>query len=209
MLTAVITHQGARSVQVRFAEDSTTTTVAEGETNATGTTVAEVKEDMGPNPISPEGKELLWGGLSFVVLAVAIRFFLFPKLKKGMDDRYAGIRADHESADATTAAARGDVAEYEKALAAVRAEAAGRVDSARQTLDAERQKAITELNSKIAARRSEADAALNAAREANRSQITAAVSAVVTRATELSVGRAPEAAVVEKAIADAMAGGAR
>jgi F-type H+-transporting ATPase subunit b len=142
-------------------------------------------------------------------MAVAIRYFLFPKLKKGMDDRYAGIRADHESAEATTAAARGDVAEYEKALVAVRAEAAAKVDAARQTLDSERQAAINELNSRIAARRSEADAALSAAREANRSQITAAVSAVVTRATELSVGRAPDAAVVERAIADAMAGGSR
>ncbi len=201
MLTAVITHRGENSVQVKLVGQSTGLVTPKIE--------AEEGQDMGPNPIAPEGKELLWGGLSFVVMAVAIRYFLFPKLKKGMDDRYAGIRADHESAEATTAAARGDVAEYEKALAAVRAEAAAKVDAARQTLDSERQAAISELNSRIAARRSEADAALSAAREANRSQITAAVSAVVTRATELSVGRAPDAAVVERAIADAMAGGSR
>jgi len=204
MLTAVITQQGGSSLQVRFAEEGTTTTTG---TETTATTVA--KEDTGPNPISPEGKELLFGGGSFVVLAIAIRFFLFPKLKKGMDARYASIRADHEGAEAATAAARADVVEYEKALSKVRAEAAAKVDAARQTLDAERQRAITELNATIASRRSEAEAALNAAREANRSQITAAVSAVVTRATELSVGRVPDASTVERAIADAMAGGAR
>ena len=201
MLTAVITHKGVNSVEVKLADTSAKFTAPKFQ--------AEEGQDMGPNPIAPEGKELLWGAGSFIVLAVAIRFFLFPKLKKGMDARYAGIREDHESAEATTAAARGDVAEYEKALAAVRAEAAAKVDSARQTLDAERQKAISDLNARIASRRSEAEAALNSAREANRSQITAAVSAVVTRATELSVGRAPDAALVERAIADAMSGGSR
>ncbi len=199
MLTAVITHSGASLVQVRFASEVTPVAATSAET---------AKEDTGPNPISPEVKELLWGGGSFIVLLVVMRFFLFPKLKNGMDARYAGIRADHESAAVTTAEARTDVVEYEKALASVKAEVAMRVDAARQILDAERQRAIADLNSKIAVRRAEAEAEIAAAREANRAQITAAVSAVVTRATELSVGRSPEAATVERAITDAMSVGA-
>ena len=87
----------------------------------------------------------------FAVLGlIVMRVFLFPRLKKAMDQRYANIRADIEGADAVKAAARNDVAEYEKALAVVRAEAAARVDAARAKLDAERAEKLRDVNSRIA-----------------------------------------------------------
>ena len=60
--------------------------------------------DTGPSPIAPEVKELVWGAGSFIVFALLMRFFLFPKLKKGMDARYArsarGTRRPSASAPA-------------------------------------------------------------------------------------------------------------
>ncbi|MFM7962869.1 MAG: hypothetical protein ACKPBF_02710 [Actinomycetota bacterium] len=139
-------------------------------------------EDMGPNPIAPENKELLWGAGSFLVFLFVMRVFLVPKVKKGMDARYGDIRSGHESAQATRAAAQNDVHAYEEAVAKVRAEAAARIDAARQTLDAERQAKVDEVNSRIAARRADADRELAAARAAARGEVATAVGNVTARA---------------------------
>ena len=75
------------------------------------TAAAEAPVSKDPGPIIPELKELYWGGGSFIVFALLMRFVLFPKVKKGMDARYQGIRSAHESADAERSAARAEVAE--------------------------------------------------------------------------------------------------
>jgi F-type H+-transporting ATPase subunit b len=186
-------------VEVRVSSEEATTS---GEATTTA-------ETTGPNPISPEGKELIWGAGSFLVFLVIMRVFLFPKLKKGMDARYNGIREDFEQADATRLSAKTDVSKYEAALAEVRTEAAARVDKARQTLDQERSTKIAEANARIATKRSAADAEINAARLAARDQVAAAVATVTARTTQLAVGKSPDASVVQKAVQEAMQSGAR
>ena len=91
--------------------------------------------DTGPSPISPEPKELLWGLGAFLVLLIAMRLYLVPKVKKGMDARYGKIRTELETAEAMREAARAEVDAYEAQLAAVRSEASARIDAARQVLD--------------------------------------------------------------------------
>ena len=100
--------------------------------------------------------------------------------------------------------AQADVAKYEAALAEVRAEAATRVDKARQTLDAERSAKIAEANTRIAAKRAAAEAELEAARTAVRDQIAAAVAQVTERTTQLAVGKSPDASVVKQAVQQVM-----
>ena len=63
-----------------------------------------------------------------------------------MDSRYNSIREGHENADATRTSARSEVAQYDAAVVAAKAEAAKVVDAARATLEAERQAAITAAN---------------------------------------------------------------
>lgn len=203
MLRAVVTQSGGHVTGVSLvnADVSVLPAAAAGEATAA--------EGTGPNPIAPETKELAWGAGSFLVLLIVMRVFLFPRLKKAMDQRYANIRADIEGADAVKAAARNDVAEYERALAAVRTEAAARVDAARAKLDAERAEKLREVNARIAVRRSEAEAQAEAARSAVRGQISAAVSTVATTATTIAVGKAPDASVVQRAVDAAMEGAAR
>jgi F-type H+-transporting ATPase subunit b len=158
----------------------------------------------GPSPLAVEVKELAWGAGAFVVLALLMRFWLFPAVKKGMDARYAHIRGGHEQADNARAAARAEVAEYESALATVKAEAHERIDAARQTLEAERTARLTEVNAAIAVKREAAAAEAAAAREAVRGEIVAAVADVTSRTVELSIGRAPDPAVVRSAVDSAM-----
>ena len=170
-------------------------------------TILLAAEDMGPNPIAPENKELFWGAGTFLVFLFVMRVFLVPKVRKGMESRYGAIREGHESADATRAAAQSDVTKYEAALAEVRAEAAARVDKARQTLDAERQAKVAEANSRIAAKRAEADKALEAARAAARGEVAVAVGNVTSRAAQLVLGKSPDSALVKRAVDAAMNGG--
>ena len=159
----------------------------------------------GPGPIVPELKELYWGGGSFIVFALLMRFYLFPRLKKSMDARYGHIRGQHERAEAQRAAATADVADYERQLAAVKAEAAARVDAARQALETERQEQLAALNAQLAEQRAAAAAETEAARNAVRGQIESAVSDVASTSRELATGRLPAADVVSRVVGEVMA----
>lgn len=214
MLTAKVTQSNGRIVRVSLVNsDTTDTTVASEEATTlaasgegTGATEAVAEEKTAPNPIAAETKELAWTAGSFLVLFVVLRYFLFPKLKKSMDARYSGIRADIEGAEKVKADARADVAAYEAAVAAARAEANARVDAARQTLDSERNAMLSEVNARVSAKRAEADAAASAARQAARGQIADAVTRVASKAAELATGRTPDPVTVQQAVASAMEG---
>ena len=132
MLTAVVTFSGPTTFEVTL-QGATFVTAEEGE------------EAEGPesdlNPIAPELKEVVWGFGAFVVLALALRLFLFRKVRDGMTSRYGQVEGDLETAQESMASARSDVADYETQLAAVRADAQTRVEAARATLEAERARA--------------------------------------------------------------------
>jgi F-type H+-transporting ATPase subunit b len=194
VLTVTVTTTGAGHVVVVHLPQST----AVAETTA---------EDKGPSPIAPEVKELAWGAGAFILLFVLMRLFIFPKLRQGMDARYGKIRGDHDTADATRAGAKAEVAEYEAALATVKAEARERIDAARQTLESERSAALDEANARIATRRAEGTARTEAARAAAAPHIHEAVADVSSRAAELATGRRPDADTVTSIVASLMAGG--
>jgi F-type H+-transporting ATPase subunit b len=155
-------------------------------------------------PIAPEAKEIIWGFGSFVVLAIVLRYFLYPKVRAGMTARYDSIQGDFEKAETLTASARAEVAEYDAQVASVRADAQGRVDAARATLEGERNEQLTAANARIAEKRAAAAAEVEAARQAASAQVAAAVSDVAARAGELAAGKAPSADVVSAAVNDAM-----
>ena len=196
MLTVTVTHRSQGAVKV--------TVVGDAPGQAVSATEGEEPKGTEPNPIAPEMKEFLWAGGSFIVLAVLMRFVLYPRLRKGMDARYAGIRGDLEGADKVKADAQADVSAYERALVEARAEGAARLEAARQQLDSERNTKLAEVNRRIAASRAEADQKMAAAREAARADVAAAVSKVATRAAELATGRTPDPSVVQSAVSAAM-----
>lgn len=174
----------------------------------TGLLQAEVEApESDLNPIFPELKEVIWGFGSFVVLAIALRFWLFPLVRDGMTARYDSIQSDKESAETLTAAARADVAEYEARLASVRAEAQQKVDAARATLESERNEKLAEVNARIAEKRAAAAAEVEAARQAAMGDVESAVASVVSRATEIATGKPADPSTVDGAVRSAMGTG--
>ncbi len=230
MLTAVVTQVGeaftvqlVRTVPPTTPVEETVTTEGEeteehhegvvetdeGLVAEDGTAHASVEEAApGPNPIVPELKELVWGAGAFIVFAIIMRYVAFPRLKKGMDARYNGIRHDHEQADATRLAAQAEVADYQAQLASVKAEAAARIDAKRQELEAQRTARIATVNAEIAEQRAAAVAENDAARAAVQDQIQAAVADVSSSAIRLAVGKAPNPDVVNRIVNDVMNAGA-
>ena len=195
MLTAFVNINSFSQVRVSFDAVSAETGSEEG-----------APVSAGPNPIAPEIKELAWGAGSFIVFLFFMRLFLVPKVRKGMASRYESIQADHEYASATRDGAKQDVARYESAVAEIRSEASRRLETARQTLDKERQEKVAQVNAQIASRRAAAEAEVAAARAAAQSQIVTAVGAVTTRATQIAVGVSPDAAIVSRSVQQAMEG---
>ena len=195
MLTAFVNINSSAQVRVTFDVVSAETGSEEG-----------APVSAGPNPIAPEIKELAWGAGSFIVFLFFMRLFLVPKVRKGMASRYESIQADHEYASATRDGAKQDVARYESAVAEIRSEASRRLETARQTLDKERQEKVAQVNAQIASRRAAAEAEVATARAAAQSQIVTAVGAVTTRATQLAVGVSPDAAIVSRSVQQAMEG---
>ncbi len=195
MFTVNVTHLGAGGISVSFPQSAGQESAAQAE---------ESTADEGPSPIAPELKELLWGFGAFAVFLILMRLWLVPKVKRGMESRYGVISGQHESADAVRAAAHADVAQYEAALAGVRAEATARIDAARGQLEATRAARLAEVNAANAAKRAAAAAEADAARQAARGQLEDAVADVATRTAELTVGRLPDSASVRQAVTAVM-----
>ncbi len=195
MLTAVVTFSGPTTFEVALQ-------------GAPFVTAEEGVEAEGPendlNPIAPELKEVVWGFGAFIVLALAMRLFLFRKVRDGMTSRYERIEGDRESAEESMASARADVADYEAQLAAVRADAQTRVEAARAKLEAERTEQIAAANARIADKRGAAAAEVDAAKRAAHGQVESAVVDVSTRLSELATGRRPSDEVVRRAVGDTM-----
>jgi F-type H+-transporting ATPase subunit b len=91
-----------------------------------------------PSPILPATNELIWGGVSFVVLLVLLSKFAFPALKKGMDDRTERIRKDLDEAEGAKTEADRIRDDYSRQLADAKAEAGRIIEEARQAADAVR-----------------------------------------------------------------------
>jgi F-type H+-transporting ATPase subunit b len=196
VITVHVTHLGAGGFEISFPQTAP----------AQETTATEESADTGPSPIAPEWKELLWGFGAFFVFFILMRIWLFPKVKKGMEARYGLIRGEHENADSIRAAANKDVAEYQAALAQVRAEATARIDASRAQLEQIRSERLAEVNAQIAERRAAAAAEADAAREAARGEIETAVADVASRAAQLTVGREPDSNTVRQAVSTVMGG---
>ena len=158
----------------------------------------EVDEDL--NPIALELKELVWGFGAFAVFALVLRYVIWPKLNRSIEGRSERIAKDHSEAAAITAAAQGDVAEYEAAKASARAEGQALVDEARALLETERSARIAEVNRGIAERRAAAVAEVEAAQEAARAEVEAAVASVTATVTLLALGREADPDVLREVV---------
>ncbi len=88
-----------------------------------------------PSPILPATNEIIWGGLSFLVLLVVLWKFGLPAATSMMHARTERIRADLDTAEQARVEAETVLAEYRTQLAESRAESSRMVDEARLQAD--------------------------------------------------------------------------
>lgn len=91
-----------------------------------------------PNPLLPETGEIVWGGIAFVLVFVALWKFALPAISKGMNDRTERIRSEIDEADRLKAEAASTLAQYQASLADAKAEASRIIDEARTAAEAVR-----------------------------------------------------------------------
>jgi F-type H+-transporting ATPase subunit b len=95
-----------------------------------------------PSPILPATNELIWGGITFTVLLLAMAKFGIPAVNNMMDERTERIRGDLDAAENAKTEAVGIREEYARQLADAKSEAARIIEEARQAADGVRRDLI-------------------------------------------------------------------
>jgi len=89
-----------------------------------------------PNPILPATNEIIWGFLSFIILAFVLWKFALPPVVKTMEARTERIRNDLAEAESARVEAEDLRNQYAAQLDDARSEAQRIIDEARQSADA-------------------------------------------------------------------------
>lgn len=103
-----------------------------------------------PSPILPATNELIWGGITFLVLLIGMWKLGLPAVKNMMDTRTERIRAEVDAADAAKAEADRIRQEYGAQLADAKGEAARIIEEARQAADKLRQDLKRQAEAEVA-----------------------------------------------------------
>lgn len=91
-----------------------------------------------PNPLLPDTKEMIWGGLGFVIVFGVLAKLAVPAIQKAMKERTDRIRDSIDEADKLKAEAAATLAQHQASVANAKNEAAQIVDEARQAAEAVR-----------------------------------------------------------------------
>jgi F-type H+-transporting ATPase subunit b len=117
------------------------------------------------NPILPEGKEIVWAVVSFVIVFGLLAWKAWPAIKKALKDREDRIRGDLERAEQARVEGESSLEEYRKQLAEARTEAAKIIEEARLAAEQVRQDRIAAIDSEIAEHRARAQEDIRLATE--------------------------------------------
>ena len=140
-----------------------------------------------PSPILPAKNEIIWGVISFVVLAFVLMKFAVPALQKGMAARSERVRADLGAAEKAKADADTLLADYRAQLADARNEANRLIEEARRSADALRADLQSRAQSEIAELRTRAAADVEAAKVSAIADLRAEVASLAIGAAETIV----------------------
>jgi F-type H+-transporting ATPase subunit b len=156
------------------------------------------------NPILPEGKEILWGAIFFLIVMAVLWKFAFPAIKKALADREARIRDDLERAEASRVEAESSLEEYRRQLAEARAEAGRIIEEARQAADGVRKDLIARAEADAQEIRNRAREDIGLATERALTDLQAQVADLsidlAERVVERSLDRETQMALIESYI---------
>ncbi len=146
--------------------------------------VALDKCNQSPSPVMPATAELLWGGLAFVIVFIALAKVGFPMIKKGLADREAKIRADLEGAEQARTSAESELADYRAQLAEARQEASGILDEARAQAETVRRELVAKAETDAQELRGKAADDIRMASERAMSDLQSKVSSLSVQLAE-------------------------
>ena len=86
------------------------------------------------NPILPEGKEILWAAIAFVIVFSLLAWKAWPPIKAGLKARQDKISEDLEKAEAARMEAETSLEDYKRQLAEARNDASRRSRISRQSM---------------------------------------------------------------------------
>lgn len=166
-----------------------------------------------PNPILPETNEIIWGGISFLLLFVVLAKFAFPAVKKAMDERTERIRQSIDDAERQKAEAQQVLDEYQRQLADAKAESGRIIEEARQSADAMRRELAARAESDAAEIRQRAQADVDTMVTQARADLEAKVAdlsiVLAERVVERSLDRDTNLQLIEGYIRELEAQGAQ
>jgi F-type H+-transporting ATPase subunit b len=151
---------------------------------------AEHAEDItAKSPIVPEGKEIFWAVICFVIVFALLTWKAWPAIKKALVDREAKIKSDLESAEAAKTQGEVELQQYQKQLAEARNEAGKIIEEARLSADQVRKDLIARAETEASELRARAQEDIRLATER-------AMADLQSRVAELSIELAEK--VVER-----------
>jgi F-type H+-transporting ATPase subunit b len=142
-----------------------------------------------PNPILPATNELLWGGLSFLILLILMWKFAFPAVQKGMTARTQRIRDNLDEAERTKAEAQRILEDYQRQLADAKNESARIIDEARQTAEQMRRDLMVRAEAEVTELRERTRTEVEAAQQRAIADLRSQVSDLAIGAAEVVVQR--------------------
>jgi len=142
-----------------------------------------------PSPILPPINELIWGIISFAIVAFLLWKLAFPGIKKGMQGRTERIRSDLDQAESAKDEAVRVLAGYQAQLADARTESARIIEEARQSAEEVRTNLQAKAEADIAEQRQRAAADVEAAKVQAIADLRGEVTALAIGAAEQVVER--------------------
>jgi F-type H+-transporting ATPase subunit b len=155
-----------------------------------------------PSPILPETNELIWGGISFLLLLALMWKFAFPALKEGMNNRTERIRADLDAAESAKTDAVSTLDSYKAQLADAKSEAARIIEEARQSADALKRDQEARLQTELAEARTRAAADIEAAKAQATADLRGELAQLAVGAASAVVNKNLDAATQTQLIED-------
>jgi F-type H+-transporting ATPase subunit b len=141
------------------------------------------------NPILPEGKEILWAVISFVIVFGLLAWKAWPAIKKALRDREDRIRGDLERAEQARLEAESSLDEYRRQLAEARNEASKIIEEARAAAEQVREERIAAIDGEIAEHRARAAEDIRLATERAMSELHGRVAQLSIELAEKVVER--------------------
>ncbi len=95
----------------------------------------EAHEPTGLDLVLPDPAELIYGSLAFALVLIALMKFVFPKIRKAVEERERQIQSELTGAETSKTEAEQTLQQYKSQLADARSEANRVIEEARQSAE--------------------------------------------------------------------------